>query len=74
LLRSARSISIRLAKALAETGRVLVDVSGLRMADVWAVQVFPSVLARMGGWPESRLVLFAAKPELTRMLEDLRVT
>jgi anti-anti-sigma regulatory factor/anti-sigma regulatory factor (Ser/Thr protein kinase) len=73
-LDSARSISLVLAKALAETGRVLVDVSGLRIADVTAAQVFPSVLARMGGWPDSRLVLFAADPELTRTLEDLRVT
>lgn len=73
-LDSARSISLMLAKALAETGRVLVDVSGLRIADVAAAQVFPSVLARMGGWPESRLVLFAARPKLTRTLEDLRVT
>jgi hypothetical protein len=40
-----------LSKALADWGRVLVDVSGLRLGSSAAVQVFPSVLAGAGGWP-----------------------
>jgi anti-sigma regulatory factor (Ser/Thr protein kinase)/anti-anti-sigma regulatory factor len=64
---------IWLAKAMAESARVLVDVSGLWAASAAAVQVFPSVLARAGGWPYAQLVLFGARPELTRTLEALRV-
>jgi anti-sigma regulatory factor (Ser/Thr protein kinase) len=61
-------------KALTDTGRVLVDVSRLRLTWAPAVQVFPWVLARMGGWPAARLVLFGAGPELTTSLNALRVT
>jgi Histidine kinase-like ATPase domain len=38
------------------------------------VQVFPWVLARTGGWPGVRLVLFGAGAELTESLNALRVT
>jgi hypothetical protein len=64
---------IWLAKAMAESGRVLVDVSGLGAASAPAVQVFPSVLARAGGWPYAQLVLFGAGPALTRTFKALRV-
>jgi hypothetical protein len=47
-------------KALLEVDRVLVDVSRLRLSGTPAVQVFPSTLAAMGGWPWARLVLFGA--------------
>ena len=63
-----------LSKALADPGRVLADVSGLRVGSAAAVQVFPSVLAGAGGWPAARLVLFGAGAELARTLTALRVT
>src|SRR4051794_40540867 len=50
-LRSAGLVEDRLNKALADTGRVLVDVSGLRVTWPPVVGVFPSTLARAGGWP-----------------------
>jgi hypothetical protein len=50
-----------LSKALADPGRVLVDVSGLRVSSSAAVQVFPSVLAGAGGWPAARLGLFGRR-------------
>ena len=39
-----------------------------------AVQVFPSTLAAMGGWPWARLVLFGANAGLAASLSELRVT
>jgi hypothetical protein len=73
-LRSVGLVRGRLSKALANTGRVLVDVSERRLSWVPAVQVLPSTLARMGGWPGARLVLFGADVELARTLTVLRVT
>jgi len=72
--RSAGLITAALSKSLADTGRVLVDVSRLRLAWPPAVQVFPSVLSGMGGWPGVRLVLFGADARLARLLAALRVT
>jgi hypothetical protein len=59
-LRSAGTVCSAVTKALLEVDRVLVDVSGLRLTWSPAVQVFPSTLAAMGGWPSARLVLFGA--------------
>jgi hypothetical protein len=61
-------------EALADPGRVLIDVSGLRLAAPAAVQVFPSMLARAGGWPGARLVLFGTGTDLARTYTALRVT
>jgi hypothetical protein len=60
--------------ALTEAGRVLVDLSGLRMTWTPAAQVFPSVLTAAGGWPAARLVLFGADADLSRSLTTLNVT
>ena len=73
-LRSAGVVSGAVSKALADSGRVLADVSGLRLTWPPAVQLFPSVLAGVGGWPGMRLVLFGADPALTRSLAALRVS
>ena len=73
-LRSAGLVSGAVATALAESGRVLVDVSGLRVTWPLAVQVFPSVLAGAGGWPGARLVLFGPDAGLARSLAALRVS
>ena len=72
-LRSAGLVRGRLSKALADPGRVLVDASELQLSWKPAIQLFPSVLAGVGGWPGARLVLFGAGVELTRTLTALRV-
>src|SRR5918994_2358204 len=61
-------------KALLDVGRVLVDVSGLRLAWRPAILLFPSILAGAGGWPRARLGVFGADAELARTLTVLRVT
>jgi hypothetical protein len=38
------------------------------------VQLFPSVLAGAGGWPQARLVLFGPDAGLVRALAALRVS
>jgi hypothetical protein len=73
-LRSSGLVSGAVAKALADSGRVLVDVSGLRVTWPLAVQVFPSVLVGLGGWPGARLMLFGADAGLARSLAALRVS
>ena len=55
-------------------GRVLVDLSGLRVAWLPALQVFPSTLASVGGWPAARLVLFGASDELRNRMQELRIS
>jgi len=72
--RSARLVTRALADALSMPGRVLVDVSGLRLTSPTAIQVFPSVLADARGWPGARLGGFGADPELTRSLTASRVS
>jgi anti-sigma regulatory factor (Ser/Thr protein kinase) len=72
--RSAWVVSGAVAKALTNSGRVLLDVSGLRVTWPPAVRLFSSVLAGMGGWPGVRLVLFGADAELAGSLAALRVS
>ena len=71
-MRSAGTACGAITKALLEVDRVLVDVSRLRLTWTPAVQVFPSTLAAMGGWPWARLVLFGADPGLGRGAERTR--
>ena len=73
-LRSAGTVCGAVTKALLEVDRVLVDVSRLRLTWTPAVQVFPSTLAAMGGWPWARLVLFGADPGMAASLSQLGVT
>ena len=72
--RSAGQVSGAVSAALANSGRVLVDVSGLRVTWPPAVGLFGSILADMGGWPAVRLVLFGADAKLARALAALRVS
>ncbi|MCO1660204.1 ATP-binding protein [Pseudonocardia humida] len=67
-LRSAPRLRAVLEQQVADRGRVLVDVSGLRIAFPSAVEVFPMALASLCGWPEARLVLFGARPATVRVL------
>ena len=66
--RSAGLVSGAVSAALANSGRVLVDVSGVRVSWPPAVGLFGSVLAGLGGWPGVRLVLFGADAALARSL------
>ena len=71
--RSAELVTGTVSKALHDVGRVLVDVSGLRVAWPPAVQVFPSAVEAVGGWPAARLVVFGADARLAETLCALRV-
>ena len=72
--RSAGLVSGAVSAALANSGRVLVDVSGVRVTWPPAVGLFGSILAGMGGWPGVRLVLFGADAALARSLAAQRVS
>jgi hypothetical protein len=72
--RSAGLVSGEVSAALANSGRVLVDVSGLRVTWQPAVGLFGSILADAGGWPGSRLVLFGADVALATSLATQRVS
>ena len=71
---SVASATNAVSKALIDEGRVLVDLSGLRLTATPAAQVFPSALTAVGGWPTARLVLFGADVVLATSLTTLRVT
>ncbi|MDQ3763097.1 MAG: ATP-binding protein [Actinomycetota bacterium] len=60
-------------KSLLDTGRVLIDLSGLRCAQAPFLAVFPTALGLAGGWPAARLVLFGANAALRSMLASTRV-
>ena len=70
---SAGLVTRAVSKALLDVGRVLVDVSGLRLTRPSAAQLFPTTLMAVGGWPGARLVLFGVNPELARSLTAMRV-
>lgn len=72
--RSAGLVTRPVSKALHDVGRVLVDVSGLRVVWAPAVQLFPAAVAATGGWPSARLVLFGADGRLAETLRALRVS
>ena len=72
--RSAGLVSGAVSAALANSGRVLVDVSGVRVTWPPAVGLFGSIRAGMGGWPGVRLVLFGADAKLARSLAAQRVS
>jgi hypothetical protein len=72
--RSAGAASDAVSKALIDVGRVLVDVSGLRVSRPETVRVFSSTLTAAGGWPRVRLVLFGAGAGLGRSLAAMRVS
>jgi anti-sigma regulatory factor (Ser/Thr protein kinase) len=55
-------------KSLLDTGRVMIDLSGLRCRRSALVTVFPTALAQAGGWPSARLVMFGATKALRPLL------
>src|SRR3954470_4956117 len=67
-LRTVPQLRRTLEKELADRGRVLVDLSGLAVTWHRAVEVFPTALASMTGWPAARLVLFGTDPGTAALL------
>jgi hypothetical protein len=62
-----------LTNALVDAGRVVADVSGLRLSSTAAAHVFSSALEAAGGWPTARLVLIGADAALADSLACWRV-
>jgi hypothetical protein len=67
------AITQTLTKLLLGDGRVVTDLTHLRVGWVPALQAFPSTLAAVGGWPVARLVLFGASPEVSEALRAVDV-
>jgi len=59
-VRTAPVVRRALLKALHDQGRVVVDVSELRLASPEVAAVFPAVHAAAGGWPDVKMVLCGA--------------
>ena len=71
--RTVDSAAKTLTKLLLNHGRVMVDLSRLRVGWTPALQVFPTALASAGGWPSARLVLFGANQQITTSLHGVQV-
>jgi anti-sigma regulatory factor (Ser/Thr protein kinase)/anti-anti-sigma regulatory factor len=72
-IRSKKRVCEYIAKSLVNTGRVLIDLSGLYCSQTSLLTVFLTALAAGGGWPSARLVLFGADPALCSALAGLRI-
>lgn len=72
-LRSVPRVREATVKSLLDTGRVLIDLSGLRTPHSAMVTVFPTALSLAGGWPSARLVLFGANAAVRLMLTCARI-
>jgi anti-sigma regulatory factor (Ser/Thr protein kinase) len=72
-LRTANSVAAALAKLLLDCGQVVADLSAVRLLWAPALQVFPSTLAAVGGWPNARLVLLDADSQLTEAIRAVRI-
>lgn len=72
-LASATAARAVLAKALAQRGRVVVDVSRLVLEWEPVVTLFATALSAAGGWPVARLVLFGAPSALHTAMRQSRV-
>lgn len=62
-----------LGKALAQRGRVVVDLSGLVLGWEPVGTLFTTPLSGAGGWPVARMVLHGASPALAAALARARV-
>jgi anti-sigma regulatory factor (Ser/Thr protein kinase) len=73
-LGTAADLSRLLDKLFAGHGSVLLDLSSFHLAWHPAIQLFPAALARAGGWPAARLVLFGADQTMTTALRSSGVS
>ena len=71
-LRSIARVRESIVKSLLSTGRVLIDLSGLRCTHRSFLSVFPIAQAAAGGWPSARLILFGADAALRSALAAVR--
>ncbi|MGQ0575761.1 MAG: hypothetical protein ACT4RN_16390, partial [Pseudonocardia sp.] len=72
-LRTAAPLRRALSKTLLDSGRVALDLSGLRVGWLPAAHLFGSVLTDAGGWPVARLAAFGADPVLAGQFRSLRI-
>jgi anti-anti-sigma factor len=71
-LTTAPAVRTALLKSLTSQPEVIVvDVSGVQVADELALSVFTAVSRHAAGWPGTTLVLAAAAPELAAALERM---
>lgn len=73
-LRSVPRVRETTVKALLRTGRVLINLSGLRAPQASIGTVFPTALSLAGGWPSARLVLFGGHAAVRWMLTSTRIS
>jgi hypothetical protein len=70
---TARPARVAVSKALAQRGRVLVDVSGLVLEWEPVITVFTTALSAAGGWPVARMALYGPPEPLLAALRRARV-
>jgi anti-sigma regulatory factor (Ser/Thr protein kinase) len=70
---TAPAVRAALEKVLMDRGRVVAELPGLTVSWQPALTVFPSVLARAGGWPLARLVLLGADAALANSIRAARI-
>lgn len=71
-LRGSVHLRQALDKPLMDRGRVVADVSALRIVWPAAAAVFPTALSAAGGWPAARLVLACSDPARREVLRSAR--
>jgi anti-sigma regulatory factor (Ser/Thr protein kinase) len=57
-VKTAPALRCAVLKALGDCGRVVIDLTGLRLATPAMTAVFPAVQAAAGGWPAARIALY----------------
>jgi anti-sigma regulatory factor (Ser/Thr protein kinase) len=73
-LRSATELGATLRKLLMDRGRLIVDLTAVRVLWPAALAVFPTALAHAGGWPLARLVLVEGSGPLVGKLRAVGAT
>lgn len=71
-VRTAPEVRRAILKSLVELGRVVVDVTRLRLANIECVALLPGVVAAAGGWPTARLAVVDTDGTYQSAAERLR--
>jgi len=72
-LRTVGAVATAVAELLLDGGRVVVDLSAVRLQWAPALQAFPTTLAAAGGWPAARLVLLGADQAVGTAVRAMRI-
>lgn len=72
-LRTVPTLRTLLVKTLLDDGRVVAELSGLRLETRAGVMLFPAALAAVGGWPAARLAVCGADDVMAGALAASRV-